>query len=74
MDQYSVGTRTDRCEERLVRTMILAAQRGDRVSVHSLSDRLSALRHEAILDGAAHDCDAYRLADGDCEVCWLASK
>jgi hypothetical protein len=21
-----------------------------------------------------HDCDAMRLPDGDCEVCWLASK
>ena len=28
-----------------------------------------------LVDGEApHTCDEYRLPDGDCEVCWLASK
>ena len=44
MDQYSVGGNDDRREERLVRTMALAAQRGDLVSIHSLRDRINALR------------------------------
>ena len=89
MDQFSVGTRTDRCEERLSRAMALAVTRGDRVSIHSLRDRINTLRisaisrreqaaaaraFEAAVNGAAHDCAIYRLEDGDCEACWLASK
>jgi hypothetical protein len=32
-------------------------------------------RFEALIaSGGAHDCGDYRLPNGDCEVCWLASK
>ena len=48
MDPFSVGKRTDREEERLVRTMRLAVLRGDRVSIHSLRDRVNELRRKAI--------------------------
>ena len=48
MDPFSVGKRTDREEERLVRASRLAAERGDRISIHSLRDRINALRTAAI--------------------------
>lgn len=44
MDQFSVGSRTERCEERLSRLMALAVSRGDRVAIHSVRDRINAER------------------------------
>jgi hypothetical protein len=51
MDGYSVGPRYDRTQERLARASALAASRGDRVSIHSLRDRLHAEQNrQNILD------------------------
>jgi hypothetical protein len=47
MNRYSVSSRL---EEQLLRAMILAFDRGDRVAGHSLRDRLNALRLAAIME------------------------
>lgn len=49
LDPYAVGPRKDRTQERLARAMALAVKRGDRVSIHSLRDRINAERWEEIL-------------------------
>lgn len=64
MDQFSVGSRTDRREERLVRTMALAVSRGDRVSIHSLRDRINALRRENIANATVVWTDERGWHDG----------
>jgi len=50
MDPFSVGNRRDREQERLSRAMRLAAERGDRVSIHSLRDRINAVRRRDIAE------------------------